>query len=521
MTNMSTLAATSEPGGDELASLQESYRQLAAELQLMREDAGWLLLSGQVDQFGKAEIDDIAALARLFVIKNPLIKRGIEVKQHYVFGQGYSLSAPEAAINAVIQRFIDDRRNREVLFAQQSLLELEKQAQTDGNLFFALFTSQTTGRVRVRDIEATEIVRVIRNPEDSQEVWFYERRWQAEALDGVRTGRRELYPDWRYAPPQQPRSLAIAGVQLRVNWDAPIYHARRGGFPNWAFGLSELYAGLDWARAYKGFLEDWATITKALARFAFKAKTPAGAGARGVAAAKARLNSTLTNSDSERNPPPPAGSIWVGREGYDLEPVKTAGAQASMDDGRRLLLMVAATVGLPETFFGDASVGSLATARSLDRPTELMMRSIQSWWAQLLSDICGYAVLQAVKAPAGALRGLGAIERDDDDNLEMVRWGADPETGEDLTGTIAVTFPPIVEIDPKADVEAVMQAAPAIPDERLVASKLLTILGFDAVDELLDRMFTEDEAQAQADLDAQVAEALREVRAALQESRHA
>jgi hypothetical protein len=37
-----------------------------------------------------------------------------------------------------------------------------------------------------------------------------------------------------------------------------------------------VYAALDWARAYKEFLEDWASIAKALSRFAWKSRTRQG-----------------------------------------------------------------------------------------------------------------------------------------------------------------------------------------------------------------------------------------------------
>lgn len=516
MTSQST-SAQFDSDQEQIAQIHESIAQLSAELALMRDDVGWQALAGAgaVEQFDKATIDEIAAFARLYAIKNPLIKRGIEVKRNYVFGQGVSIAAAEPAINAIVQAFIDDRRNGEVLFSQQAQLELERQAQTDGNLFFILFTNEVTGRVRVRDIDATEIARIIKNPEDAHEVWFYERRWTSTALDGTRMQCMELYPDWRYAPQERPATVN----GLSVNWDAPIYHAKRDAFPSWDFGISEIYAGLDWAKAYKKFLENWATITQALARFAFRVTTPKVAGARGVVAAKSRLNSTLVNgADSERNPAPPAGSTFVAAEGYDLAPIKTAGATTSMEDGRRLLLMVAATVGLPETFFGDSAVGSLATARSLDRPTELMMRAIQGWWGQVFADICGYAIVQAVKAPSGQLRGLGGVVVDEEDNLEMVAWGNDPETGAPYTGSVSATFPPIVEIDPLSDMQALNIAAALVPDERTIAAKALSVLGFDNIDEILDRIFNADLADERtATAEAGLAEAIKELRAALQE----
>lgn len=488
MTSEPQLAAISET----LASLQESYAALSAELQLSREDVGWLRLGGEADQFEKNEINDIAGLSRIMAIKNPIIKRGVQVIKNYVFAQGVNVSVADPDINAVLQAFWDDARNQLVLTGDQALQQNEIERQTDGNLFFVLFTNPMTGRVRVRSIALEEITEVLSNPDDAAEVWYYKRVWQQKELDGTTSQRTALYPDWRYSPEAMPDVL----MNMPVEWDAPIYHAKTGGYSNWKFGLSEIYSGIDWARAYKSFLEDWATITRALATFAFKAKVQGGS--RQVAAVKSRIASTLNTTDTERNPPPVAGSTLVTSGQVDWEPVKTAGATTSMEDGRRLLLMVAASVGLPETFFGDSQSGSLATARSLDRPTELMMKAVQGWWATVLSDIAGYVILQAVKAPQGKLTAKGLIVIDD--ALESVQWNAE------INATVQVSYPPIIEIDPVADTQAVMNAAPFLPDERLVAGKLLSILGFSDIDEILDRMFDGD------NLDRQVRESLRQIK---------
>ena len=72
--------------------------------------------------------------------------------------------------------------------------------------------------------------------------------------------------------------------------------------------------------------------------------------------------------------------------------------------------MVAAATGLPESFFGDVSVGTLATARSLDRPTELKFHSRQTLWADVLRDLLGYVIDQAVTAPRGQLQGTVATD---------------------------------------------------------------------------------------------------------------
>jgi hypothetical protein len=266
------------------------------------------------------------------------------------------------------------------------------------------------------------------------------------------------------------------------------------------FGVPETYAAIDWARAYKQFLEDWATITRALARFAFKATTAGGA--RGVAAARAKLGSTIGSDDrSERNPPPVTGSTFIAAagSGADLTPIRTAGATTSAEDGRWLLLMVAAAMGLPEIFFGNADVGNLATAKTLDRPTELKFRDRQTLWADVIGDILGYVVDQAVIAPRGPL--LGAVATDDDGE-RVVTLAVDPETGEPMSRTVAVEFPPILEHDVEQAINAIVSGTtldgkqPVLDSPEMLETILKLVfqaLDVKDADEVLDRLLPKDE----------------------------
>ena len=141
-----------------------------------------------------------------------------------------------------------------------------------------------------------------------------------------------------------------------------------GGLEGNLFGVPENYSALDWAKAVKEGLEDYATIRRAHSRFAWKM-----AGLKGsseVSSLKSRLQSTVgTDSFVETNPPPLAGATWLGAGNRDLQPVRTSGAQPPPDELRWLGLMVGAGVGLPETILtGNADVGNLATAKSLRSP---------------------------------------------------------------------------------------------------------------------------------------------------------
>lgn len=516
------------PGGgdDEAWALVEGR---LAELEALLGGGEWRLMSMQAEQeFSRQGLREITDMARVMYLKNPLIQRGVDVKRFYVWGQGVSVQAAQEEVAAVIRAFEEDEKNIVSLTSHQARMNAEVELQTDGNLFFVFFVNPATGRVRVRTMAFGEVEEVVTNPEDSREPWFYLRRWSERKLTA--SGSREYesrvawYPDWRYNPTSKPGMLD--GQPVR--WETPVYHVRVGGFSNWQFGISEIYDTIDWAMAYKEFLEDWASIVRAYRRFAFQLTTPGGR--RGIAAAKTKLNSTLGNasgSEAETNPPPVVGSTFISGEGVNLQPVRTSGATVAAEDGRRLLLMVAASMGLPETFFGDVSVGTLATAKSLDRPTELAMTDRQTLWADVLGDIYRFVLLWAVKAPSGALRGVGRIERTVEEGVieERVIWneGVDP--------SVAVTFPPLVESDVKERIEAIVNAATlgqagtlaGTVDLPTLSRMLLLALGVEDVDEIVERLFPDgevaDEPTAErSQAEAQMVEALRALREALERS---
>ena len=469
----------------------ELLMERLAALELALEDTEWLRMGDDGHEFSADARRRIVDLARLMALKNPIIKRGVNVQVQYVWGQGVSIRAAQPEIDAVIQAFLDDEKNQDELTSHQAREQKERELQTDGNIFFVLFPNRITGAVRVRSIPVGEVSAIITNPDDSKDPWYYKREWTEETLNTAgateTTTRAAYYPDWRYTPRTRPPTIGSASVL----WDTPVYHVKVGAYSDWRFGCSEVYAAIDWARAYKEFLEDWATFTRALSRYAWKLATKGGA--RGVQAAKARIGSTL-GAAVETNPPATTGATFIGAEGVEMNPMRIGGANVGMDDGRRMLLMVAAAQGLPETFYGDVSVGTLATATSLDRPTELTMRSRQTLWSDIHQSIFAYVLRWAVKAPKGALRSMGRIERVNDgaEIDERVIWNADVQSG------VTIQFPPIIAPNRAADVQAVDTAAPYM-DKKTALQLMLNALGLENFDvEAIWKAMQEEKAQAAA-----------------------
>lgn len=513
----------------------ELLTERLAELELALEDEGWLRLGleGQ-REFSREGLRRIAALSRLMYLKNPLIQRAVNVKTYYVWGQGVNIAARDDTVNIVLQRFLDDPSNRDELTGHQARMLKEVDLEVDGNLFLVLFPNTITGHVRVRSIVVDEVVDIWCNPEDSRERWFYERRWTPLVPSrhaGMITGgqRRALYPDWRYQPGSQPSN--VNGLEVR--WDSPVYHLRVGGLGGMRFGVPETYSSLDWARAYKDFLTDWATLTRSLSRFAWRMTTE---GRKKTAAAK-KLATTLDLDSAETNPPPTAGAAFVGDPNTTIEPIPKTGANVSAEDGKQLRLMVASGMDVPDTILsGDVDQGNLATAKTLDRPTELAFLTRQTLWADVLRDLTRFVIRSHVNATQGLLSGSVDIDADGIETITLT--GVD----DDDALTVDVTFPAILEHDVAAEIKSIVSAATldgktnahTLDDETLIRL-LLTSLGVDNVDELVDEIVKElDQARADAPPPAPpippapsaqpteaFAEALRDLRAALATFREA
>jgi hypothetical protein len=384
--------------------LAESHRDLTvavlesriADLESRLQEEGWQRLGDQNGrEFSRDALDRIVELARIHYLKNPLVKRAVEVGALYVWGQDLTVNAADEGVQAVVDRFWSE--NRATLTGQQASRLLEVELEVTGNVFLALFPDRATGLVRVRTVPMEEVREIVCNTDDRYEPWFYRREWQQKNPDGTTETRKAIHPDWRHQPADQPADLG--GIPIR--WDAPVLHVRAGAFPHWRWGVSEVYAALDWAKAYKELLEDDATRSRALARFAWHVSTTGGAGA--VAAAKTRLGTTLGTNGGETNPPPAAGSAFIADKSVGLDPIRIAGSTLDPDHSRPVRLMASAGLGIADHFY-DADTANYATSKTLDRPTELRFSERRQLWKDVLTDLIQWVIDRDIEAARGLLR---------------------------------------------------------------------------------------------------------------------
>jgi hypothetical protein len=481
---------------------QEILEETMAVLEQQIAEQGWIsLFGGQGKELSKQALNTLYDLSRVYWLKNPLIKRPVDVQALYVFAQGMTIKGDHPMVDVVVQRLLKDRKNI-VALSHQARMALEMDLRLGGNLFLALFTDSDKGRVIVRMFPLYEIQDIITNPEDRLEPWYYRRDYWVNKFDtstgnvtpGVST---VYYPDWQYNPKDKPEQIG----DKKVMWDTPIMHVRTNHLPDWKFGVPELYSAIDWAQAYKRFLENWSKLVDAYARFAFSLTTKGGA--RAVAAGKAKIEAVfakkdpnLEMSETDTIRQRPVGATLTASEGVKLDTIRTQGATTSADDARRLMLMVCSASGIPEQIeAGDPSTGNLATAKAMERPLELQFKNRQQLWMDILGQILDYAIDQAIACPNGLLKENGEEIEDDFTGETRYELNKDKD-GKPVPRTVSVKFPPILEHDILAAVQAIVSGATldgkpmaGTMDLETIAQQVLKALNVENADAILMKIF--------------------------------
>ncbi|MFC5744816.1 hypothetical protein [Actinomadura rugatobispora] len=455
--------------------LQESISDLEARMY----EPGWQELTASAAQeFSREGLRQITAVCRVMAIKSPLIKRGLSLRQAYVWGKGVEITARDPKVNQVVQEFLDDEGNQRAFFGATARQQNELSLGTDGNLFVALFTNPTTGRVQIRKVPWDEITDVIANPEDKSDPWFYRHQtWIEEQAPGggiIQRPRVVYFPALGYRPTTRPRNVRDrhTGAPVEVRWDAPMVHIKVNALDGWAFGVGDAYAAVDWAHAYKDFLTDWARLIKALSRYAWKLTS------KGSKQAQARTRLAEAASRSASGESNYAGATAVLPPDMMLEALPKTGATIDSESGRPLAAMAATAMDVPVTMLlGDPGVtGARATAETLDTPTEMMAENRRAVWKEAKTAILRHVIASSVRAPQGALRGTitqtGAREQ-----LKL-RGRAE--------ATVDIVWPDVHEIDPLQLIEAIFKADQTTYLPPLVVARLLLqALGVQDVDEIL------------------------------------
>ncbi len=349
-----------------MSILMEAFRSIEQEMAL--ESPGWTNLGASGLRSGFTENERRIAVnqSRLYSSTDPLAKQSIRLWTDYAFGTGMSVSAKEDATAKALDAFWQAPTNRVILSARGQRKSSDK-VLIEGEIFFALFLG-TQGQATIRTIDPLEITEIITNEEDVEDVRYYKREWSTATTHG----RVAYYRSTTNIRNESARDSA--GQSVSSTEDALIYHFAHNTITQ--RGNPLLLPVLDWIKLYRQFLASRAAVMLALARFAWRNKVAGGAAE--VATAKATLQGLR----------PAAGATIIENLGSDMQPIKTdSGAAQAYQDGRMLKLQISAGTGWPEQYFGDISIGNLATAKTVELPVQKMLQSYQAIWAGVYDDI--------------------------------------------------------------------------------------------------------------------------------------
>lgn len=472
-------------------------------------------------EFSRWGIQQIILISRLYYIKNPIVRRLINVDAYYVFGRGVEISSTDESTNEAIKEYLEANCSE---LGQTALSEHQKRTNYDGNLFFIFFPdTQNTGNAPVRTIDATEIQDIITNPDDTNEEWYFRRTYTLRDFDPANgstktTTKETWYPAIGYDPPVKLET--IHGHE--VHWATPILHRRYGTVGKWLFGCPRIYPALDWAKASRRYLEACATLAQSLAQYSVTITTKGGQQA--LAGIKQQLETTVGPNTAiwDQNPTAVNASVFASGPGTKLEAFHSRGQGLDPSEVKQFVAMCAICMDVPPTFLGDLETANLATATTLDRPTELAFMHKQEEWRELLVKIMLFALNVQLRAPGGKLREAFEARKVDMSKLRIIEAPRNPKPlgpmeGRDGFGVymseavrkkkglakketdieITVTFPSIREGDVAALVQATVEAMTLANkggqivgiDEKAGVLKLFELLDIENGKEVVEEMY--------------------------------
>lgn len=424
LTEIQTFVSNLEARNDELTGLvTEEMRETGefSRAQLALEDMGWRPLMGLSDSANSFTLDALhhaSELCRAVATVNPLVERGLKVRTGYIWGSGVSIvpqnfiQGPGRPRTVNLEPEMPEGLD-EVLTGTLAQLELESTAGTDGNLFF-LVDRRTKEVQRVPFEEVTEGVSQRGNRE---RLLYIRRTWNDWDLDldfesdieltpisapkAAARGRnwmradrdsqgsaRFSFRDVWYPTPAGLRAMGRKQGAANIGGDVVdntkvLVHVPFNRLVGWRWGIPDVLPAVWWTKAYKEYLENCSTLTKAYARFAWKVTSDKSRSVRRTASAMAQA----PRVDPATGAPLNVGASAVLGAGQDLAAVG-GNSKVDFDAGRPLAAMIAAALDVPlPALLEDPSIANNSAATSLDTSTILVMQARQKIMDEMFTSI--------------------------------------------------------------------------------------------------------------------------------------
>lgn len=318
------------------AKLREAVGVFSASLaRLRREDIGWSPLSALGVDDNALTLDairDHAARARRLATLNPIVKRGLVVRNAYMWADPVVYKGETPAVRRVIDE------NAKACFSVQARVRDEQAFNTDGCVIYLVDKATKTatpvplkrlGGVATDDTTG-DVVALLINPFTNGD------------------------PEWVMLWDRT--DVKIDNTDYKVSKRLTAVYATVNRLMSEQYGKPDLIGAIHYAQVYKEHLEVAHLMEKSLARLAFKATS---VNARQQEAVQQRMRGVGVG-----------GTANIGA-GQDIQAINKAGAGIDFSAGTPLAAMVSAALDIPlSVLLTDGSAGGRQGAETaLEDPT--------------------------------------------------------------------------------------------------------------------------------------------------------
>lgn len=474
----------------ELEVLQENRRKFEAFAEEASELAYWSLdyFSGKPQQMRPERRKRLAQRSRIALTQDPLAGAEADLLANFGFGRGVATpDAEDEDVQKIIDEAWKDPVNEQKLTGFEAQRHRSNELLTQANLFPVAFVRN--GRVRLGFLDADRVRDVICDPDDEERpLWYvYEEhpkaRWDFDADRYLMPGEGErangngdgagtwggpkltYYPHWRNVedvrrereengeepleePPEEKLGQGLV-EHIRIN----RIGRTEFGTPPWARTLRYFSAMNELTEAHVSMAQAASTwiakrvlkgTPETIARSANAILSQTGE----LGAARFGLGDEDVGGFPARSGqiPPSPGSLWTENESHKLEALSlSSGAAQAAQTAQIVRAPIAAASQFGQHYLGDASNANLATATSLELPTQMTVQAWQETFRQLLGWFVDLVIQSALRA--GRLGGTEEKPRTEKTLSELsLREAEDAEEAERRTGkklgyTLTMPFP--------------------------------------------------------------------------------
>lgn len=367
---------------------------------LRAEDQGWVRPAGSqtATDYTFGELVKLRKRSRALWLVDGTIKSAERLLLSGSVGRGILKPKAGQALQETVDEFFNDPDNQLSVFSPQAIEQLNLAFMLDGEVFIACNTTAADHRVKMHLIPANEITEVVTHPDNPSRVIAYQRTYKPEWFNWS-TGKREFsqqsvvayYRDIETPDPfgteatEDPEAARVLAQCPALLDDVCIMQVRVN--TTGLRGVPLVARAIEWARAHHRCVTDLVCYTRAITAIAWIKKAL-------TRSQSAFAASAAVGVDSPAGP----GATYTTSGSTDIQSVNvsTAGTNVLETACRMTFLQVIRCFPFAETWYGDVSRGSYATAQSVELPAMWGLRYWQNSFRGPFLRLIRFAVDRAI-----------------------------------------------------------------------------------------------------------------------------